>query len=234
LIRSIAVLIAAMQMSRPGMPAPEAKGYAKVLNEVAQARHFDPLIAVAIIHFETQWRPTLISTDGEDYGLGQVRARYLGVCRNDADPLNAPSEACQRGKTALLDGATNLRRMGSIIEANMEFCKARTGSSKMERWLSGYQGYGDPDRGIYCAPGEKTFQVIGYYNELIAKLAPPPKKNPPKAKKPNTPPPAHGAEPKRAQASAKATTTTKKVETKKTLRASKSAPGAKRAPRKGR
>lgn len=201
MIRPIAILIAAMQLSRPGIPKEEAGRYARTLNEVASARGFDPLVAVAIVHFETQWRPTLVSADGEDYGLGQVRARYLSACRQDADPVNVPSEACAQAKETLKDGVTNLRRMGSIIEANIDFCKARTGSGKLERWLSGYQGYGDAERGIYCKPGEKTRQVIAYYNELIEKFAPPPKKKPaPKAKPPaKAPPPpaAHGAEPTR-------------------------------------
>ncbi|MDC3953046.1 hypothetical protein [Polyangium jinanense] len=197
MIRPIAVLVAGMLLSRPGMPKDEANRYARVLAEVAAARGFDPLIAVAIVHFETQWRPTLVSADGEDYGLGQVRARFAGACRDDADPVNAPSEACQRVKDSLLDGATNLRRMGGIIAANMEFCKVRTGSAKTERWLSGYQGYGDPERGRFCEPGEKTRIVLDYYKDLVAKLAPPPKPAPkPKATRP--PPPDHGAEPTRA------------------------------------
>ncbi|MDI3281770.1 hypothetical protein [Polyangium sp. 15x6] len=197
MIRPIAVLVAGMLLSRPGMPKDEANRYARVLAEVAAARGFDPLIAVAIVHFETQWRPTLVSADGEDHGLGQVRARFAGACRDDADPVNAPSEACQRVKDSLLDGATNLRRMGAIIAANMEFCKVRTGSTKAERWLSGYQGYGDPERGRFCEPGPKTRIVLDYYKELVAKLAPPPKPAPkPKATRP--PPPDHGAEPTRA------------------------------------
>lgn len=207
MIRSIALLVAAMHFTRPTMPNEEAQRYARALNEVASARGFDPLIAVAIVHFETQWRPTLVSADGEDYGLGQVRARYLAACRNDADPVNAPSEECARAKESLKDGVTNLRRMGSIIEANIDFCKARTGSGKLERWLSGYQGYGDAERGIYCKPGDKTFQVIGYYNELVEKLAPLPKKKAaPKGKTPakqtktvtNAAQEGHGAEPKGA------------------------------------
>jgi len=180
LIRSVAVLVSAMLLSRPGMPKDEANRYAKVLNEVAKVRAFDPLIAVAIIHFETQWRPRLVSADGEDYGLGQVRARFLGACQHDEDPVHAPSEACLQAKNELLDGPTNLRRMGSVIAANMDFCKSHTGSTKTERWLSGYQGYWDAEHGKYCTPGEKTFQVLGYYNDLIAKFAPPPKKKPAK------------------------------------------------------
>ncbi|MDI1442898.1 hypothetical protein [Polyangium sp. 6x1] len=199
MIRPIAVLVAGMLLSRPGMPKDEANRYARVLAEVAAARGFDPLVAVAIVHFETQWRPSLVSADGEDYGLGQVRARYAGACRDDADPVNAPSEACQRAKDSLLDGVTNLRRMGAIIGANMEFCKAKTGSAKAERWLSGYQGYGDPARGRFCEPGEKTRIVLDYYKDLVAKLAPKPLPLPKPLPKATRPPPRdHGAEPTRA------------------------------------
>jgi hypothetical protein len=171
-IRPIAVLVAAILMTRPAMPKQELRRYATVLNEVAAQKSFDPLLAVAVIHFESGWLPATISADGEDYGLGQVRARYLSSCRGDEDPLNAPSEGCQRAKTELLDGVTNIRRMGWIIGANMEFCKAKTGSPSPEHWLSGYQGYGDLERGKFCIPGEKTYRVLSYYDELVNKLAP--------------------------------------------------------------
>lgn len=199
------------------MPKDEAHRYAKVLAEVAAARGFDPLVAVAIVHFETQWRPSLVSADGEDHGLGQVRARYAGACRDDADPVNAPSEACQRVKDSLLDGATNLRRMGGIIAANMQFCKEKTGSAKVERWLSGYQGYGDPARGRFCEPGEKTRIVLDYYKELVAKLAPPPKPAPKAKAKPRPKiPPDHGAEPSRNLPTKSPTRGAKAQATKKT------------------
>lgn len=181
MIRAAAILIAAMHMSRPQMPKAEAERYAKALNEAALKHKFDPLLAVAIVHFETQWYPTLISPDGEDVGLGQVRARYVGACRDDADPVNAPSEACLEVKESLRDGVINIGRMGTVIGANIDFCKKHTKSDAPERWLAGYQGYGDPDKRIFCKPGEKTVRVMNYYKDLIQSFAPLPK--PKKAKK---------------------------------------------------
>lgn len=175
LIRPIAVLIAAMALSRPGIPAPEAKQYASALNEIAAKNKFDPLLAVAMIHYETHWFPQLVSDDGEDHGLGQIRARFIGACREDEDPLHAPSEACQQVKLSLLSGTENIRRMGSIIRANMDFCQKRMGKSKTENWLAGYQGYVDPIRHAYCMPGPKTVRVIDYYDGLISKFYPKPK-----------------------------------------------------------
>lgn len=207
MIRPIPILVAAILLSRPGMPKAEAALYARTLNAVAAEHDFDPLTAVAIIHFETHWHPGLVSADGEDYGLGQVRARFIGACRSDADPVNAPSSACLAVKASLRDGVTNLRRMGSIIGANKDLCKEKTGSAKIPQWLAGYQGYGAPGQGLWCTPGPKTWMVLGYYNDLLAKLVPRPKPAPkPKPAKPPAklaPPKAKPAKPAEAKAHAK-------------------------------
>jgi hypothetical protein len=179
LIRSVAVLVAAMSMSRPGIPKEEATRYAHVLNESAQEYDFDPLTAVAIIHFETRWRPNLISSDGEDYGLGQVRARFLAPCREDEDPLRAPSDGCKAAKASLLDGAVNIRRMASIISANRDLCREKTGTAKVFQWLAGYQGRNQPSKDKWCQPAEGTWRVLAYREELLAKFFPKPKSRSP-------------------------------------------------------
>ena len=175
MVRSIPLLVSAILMSRPSMPRVEAARYATVLNQVALEHDFDPLTAVAIIHFETHWYPSLISADGEDYGLGQVRGRYLAACRADEDPVGAPSAACQAAKENLLDGAFNIRRMATIITANREMCRERTGTALAPQWLAGYQGYNSPSSDRWCSPGEKTWRVLDYRKELIATLLPKPK-----------------------------------------------------------
>jgi hypothetical protein len=187
LIRAVAALVSAILLSRPSMPREEATRYAKVLNEVAKEHDFDPLIAVAIIHFETHWYPTLISPDGEDYGLGQVRARFIGACRGDEDPLGNPSEACKAVKASLLSGERNIRVMGAIIEANRDLCKEKTGTAKAHQWLAGYAGLNFPERNKWCQPGAKTWRVLSYHKELVAKLTPKPAK--PAAKPPKPAPP---------------------------------------------
>ena len=91
MVRTVALLISAISMSRPAIPAEEATRYAKILNEIGSKYDFDPLYAVAMIHYESHWSPGVSSDDGEDYGLGQVRARFVGACRSDEDPVNSPS-----------------------------------------------------------------------------------------------------------------------------------------------
>jgi hypothetical protein len=198
LIRLVATLVSAILLSRPGMPKAEATRYAKALNEVAKERDFDPLLAVAIIHFETRWRPSLISPDGEDHGLGQVRARFIGACRGDEDPLGSPSEACKAVKASLLDGEHNIRVMGAIIEANRDLCKEKTGTAKAAQWLAGYEGLNFPEQNRWCRPNEKTWRVISYHQELLDRLLPRPAK--PKAK----PAPARPAPAKSARVAARA------------------------------
>jgi hypothetical protein len=203
LVRPIAIVISAILLSRPGMPREEASRYAAVLNEEAREHDFDPLTAVAIIHFETQWQAGLISASGEDYGLGQVRARYVAGCRDDEDPVHHPSEACKAAKARLLDGEHNIRRMASLITANRDFCKQKTGSRMVHRWLASYQGYNVPSKDLWCRPGEKTWRVLRYRKGLLATLMPSlkqpaaPSMKPPSAGQPAAKPamPARGRKP---------------------------------------
>lgn len=172
MVRAIAILVSAISMSRPGIMKEEATRYAKVLNEIGSKNSFDPLLAVAMIHYESHWIPSVASEDGEDFGLGQVRARFVGACKGDEDPVNAPSEACKAVKAQLLGGEANLRAMGSIIAANQKMCADKRGKSKPEYWIAGYQGLSQPERNKYCVPGPTTTRVMDYHKELMAALFP--------------------------------------------------------------
>jgi hypothetical protein len=175
LVRTVALLISAISLSRPTIQKDEATRYAKVLNEIASKYDFDPLFAVAMIHYESHWLPSVASDDGEDFGLGQVRARFVGACRTDEDPLHAPSDACKAVKVNLLVGENNLRQMGVIIAANKKMCAEKRGKNKPEYWLAGYQGLSQPERNKWCTPGPTTTRVIDYHKELLAQLTPQPK-----------------------------------------------------------
>lgn len=175
LVRTIALLISAITMSRPSIPKDEATRYAKVLNEIASKNDFDPLIAVAMIHHESRWLPSIASDDGEDFGLGQIRARFIGACKDDEDPVHAPSDACKAVKANLLTGEHNLRAMGGIIAANKKMCTQKRGSNKADFWIAGYQGLSQPERNKWCTPGPTTTRVLDYHKELVAQLLPAPR-----------------------------------------------------------
>jgi hypothetical protein len=169
------MLIAAISMSRPTIPKEEATRYAKILNEIGSKHDFDPLLAVAMVHYESHWLPAASSDDGEDFGLGQVRARFVGACRTDEDPIGSPSEACKAVKSQLLVGETNLRHMGSIIGANKKMCAEKRRKNKAEYWIAGYQGLSHPERNKYCIPGPTTTRVLDYHKDLLTALSPAPK-----------------------------------------------------------
>jgi hypothetical protein len=169
-LRPVAAIVAAILISRPEMPTPEARRYAQVLRAEAQKHDFDPFTGVSIIHHESGWRPELISASGEDYGLGQIRARYVGACREDGDPLSNPSPACRAVKRSLLRGEHNIREMAELITRHRALCRDKTGSAKFHRWLASYQGRNYPGEGRWCVPGEKTWQVIKYRSWLVSEV----------------------------------------------------------------
>jgi hypothetical protein len=174
LYRPLQIIVSAILLSRPAMPVAEATRYARVVQDEARNHDYDPLTAVAIVHFESRWRPGIVSPDGEDFGLGQIRARWYGACRHDADPVHAPSPGCLAVKGALLSGEYNLRRMTAIILANRELCREKVGRADLPRWLAGYEGFNVPREDRWCAPGAKTWQVVEYRKQLIAQFVPRP------------------------------------------------------------
>ena len=169
-IRPIATIVAAILIGRPDMPVDEATRYATVLREVARQHEFDPYTGVSIIQHESGFLPRLVSDDGEDYGLGQIRARYVGACREDSDPLKAPSDACRKVKQSLLVPETNIREMAEIITRNRELCRRKTGSAWFHQWLASYQGRNFPKQGKWCQPGPDTFEVVKYRRWLVREV----------------------------------------------------------------
>lgn len=170
MLRPLAVIMAAIYLSRPGIPYPEAERLAKVVQAEAKAESFDPLSVVAIVHFESGWYPVIISANGEDYGLGQIRARYIGACKQDEDPLNAPSVACLRVKASLLVGEENVRWIAKLITRNRQFCKKKTGTAWFSQWLASYQGLNFASEKRWCQPKEKTWRVVRYHKQLTRDL----------------------------------------------------------------
>ena len=171
MFRPITVIVAALQLARPGISQDESHRYAAALQNEAKEHGFDPLTGVALIQRESRWLPGVVSADGEDYGLAQIRARYIGACRSDPDPVHAPSEACKAVKQSLLDGAYNIRVMATLITRNRELCKAKTGTASFDQWLASYEGRNYPGQDRWCQATEATREAIRYRAWLLSKVA---------------------------------------------------------------
>jgi hypothetical protein len=121
------------------------------VQQEAEQRDWDPFTYVALVWHESRWRPGAVSRDGEDYGLGQIRARFYGACKTDEDPVNNPSSACLRSKQVLLDPATNLRMMAAQLSLWRRTCRKQTGKpALLARTLAGYGGYSKPSENLWC------------------------------------------------------------------------------------
>src|SRR5262245_11033949 len=104
MFRTIAVIAAAIQISQPRLAEEDKLRCAEVLQKEAVEHDFDPLSGISIIHFESNFEATVVSSNGEDYGLAQIRARYIGACKKDPNPKDAPGAECREVKAKLLDG----------------------------------------------------------------------------------------------------------------------------------
>ena len=143
-----------------------AEAYARLLGSEAASHGFDAMVGVSLICHESRWRAGAISKDGEDYGLGQIRARYIGRCIMDPDPVSAPSPGCLADKTALLDGESNIRRTADIIMRWKRLCRTKAGSGAAKHWLAGYGGLSRPSQRTWC--GRR--RVRGRWVELNHKV----------------------------------------------------------------
>jgi len=163
-------IIAAIQLSQPKIEADRAQVIAKALQHEAKEHDFDPLTGVSIIFHESGFNPRAVSASGEDYGLAQIRARFIGACKGSSDPLKHPTAACLREKERLLDPEYKVRVMADLITQNRAFCKSKVGSAEFPRWLASYQGRNYPKQKRWCQPGEVTWKVIQYRNRLLREL----------------------------------------------------------------
>jgi hypothetical protein len=147
---AVKALIAAILLCNPGIGHGAARAYASALDAQAHRHGFDGMTAAALICHESRWVASAVSRDGEDYGLGQIRARYVGACSHDEDPVGSPSAACSSEKARLLDPLNNIRLMAGHIVRWKRTCRAQTGQASERQWLAGYAGVSRPKAREWC------------------------------------------------------------------------------------
>src|SRR5215831_5211180 len=170
MFRTIAAIALAMRFGHPDVSEQAATRYATALQAEAQRNDFDPLTGVAIIHRESHFHPRAVSPDGEDFGLSQVRARWIGACAKDKDPLHHPSAGCRAVKQRLLEPEENIRVMAELITHHRKLCQQKAGNSGILHWLASYQGRNSIKENRWCSPGEGTWSVIQYRERLVREV----------------------------------------------------------------
>jgi len=169
-LRSIPAIVAAIQLSQPKVTSEDAERFAAALQEQAKIHDFDPLAGVAVIFHESSFNPRVISRDGEDYGLAQIRARFIGGCQYTPAPLTNPTPECLAEKERLLIPEENIRVMAELITRHRTFCKKKAGTTKFARWLASYQGRNNVRQRRWCKPGPGTYKIVEYRRYLIRQL----------------------------------------------------------------
>ena len=170
MVRTLQAIVAAIQLSAPGVSDPDALRFAAALREQAKLHDFDPFTAVAVIHSESRFNYLAISPDGEDYGLGQIRARFIGACRSAESPVDHPSDECLSQKERLLVPEENIRIMAELITRHRQLCLRKVRSNKLPCWLASYQGRNDLQRKRFCKPAPETWKVVKYRDWIIRTL----------------------------------------------------------------
>lgn len=141
MVRTVAVVVAALLSLRPSVPAPAAQAWSKTIQKVAADRDIDPFTLLAIFWHESHLHPGVVSPDGEDFGLGQIRARYLKGCRRDMPAAKDMSASCMAVKARLMDPTYNIALVAKVITKKRAACREITGrSAKFHRWLAAYGG----------------------------------------------------------------------------------------------
>lgn len=99
-------IVLAINLSASHMIPATANWYGKIIEQQGKRFHINPLLIVSVITHESQWNAGLVSSDGLDYGLMQVRSKY-----------------CKAPPDHLLNPITNIQIGTALLKTNYNFCE---------------------------------------------------------------------------------------------------------------
>ena len=143
---SPAAIVAMILSLHPGMGHEQAQRYASIIATEGAKHGIQTATTVAIVEHESHWRARAESRDGEDIGLGQIRARYVGACRSDPEPVSNPGRECLRVRESLRDGEHNLRVTIRTLGKSVETCRKHTGRWDAATVIAEYAGLNKPPK----------------------------------------------------------------------------------------
>ncbi len=145
MIKDLSVIMLAIKLSASFLPVARIEAFARAIQEQSVKININPMIFVAIATHESGWHERIISADGEDYGLLQIRKRYY-----------------KDKKEFLLDGVHNIKVGAYLIKVNKEMCqKVLNKEPETQQWLACYHGSCN-SREHMCVPTQLTKQFEDY------------------------------------------------------------------------
>ena len=153
---TVMMIAVAIGVCRPSLPLPKRITYANIIM-TSTPGVVDPFVVVALVDHESGWIETAISKDGKDYGLGQVRRKFIPKIE----------------WAKLLDGEFNLRKTISILEMWRNICKVQVKVESTEVILAGYAGHSKPKQGVWCGIGKsgKALPLLKSTKWILARAA---------------------------------------------------------------
>lgn len=146
MVRELAQIILAIQLSSPQMPDAMAEVYAKIIKGRSEQQDIDvdPYLVISVIAHESRWNPRAVSSDGADVGLMQIRASNYGGNRND---LFNPETNINAGTYIMMKGREFCRKKLRREPTNAEYMALYAGESyahlctptSISRWFEGYR-----------------------------------------------------------------------------------------------
>ena len=139
--RSTKQVIHALGVGNPSLSLGTKKVYAKAIRRAARKHSIDEYTLVSMYWHESNVIASRVSPDGEDFGLGQIRARYLKGCSKTKPARSDKSESCMAVKARLLSPTYNIAMSARIITGKRKACRRITGRAALfHRWLAAYGG----------------------------------------------------------------------------------------------
>jgi hypothetical protein len=175
MLRSLAAIAAAINLSAPTLPDALVDSYAETVRDEALEHELDPMLMVSIVYNESRWQAGAVNGRSNCLGLGGICLGTFPACQQDPR-----GEACMGMRVRLLIPTTNLQVSAAMLESNREYCENRFKSVTAADWLGGYQGFGV--KGVTCGRAKSkgkwrrvavpglTRKVLRYRDMLVRKF----------------------------------------------------------------
>jgi hypothetical protein len=137
----------AIQLIHPNFSEEVVHQYAESIDQQAIVAGIDSLSFVAVIERESKFKSNVISPDGLDFGLCQIRSTYY-----------------KGNKWWLLNPTHNIAVGANIVKQNVDMCARHLGRMpRVSQWYSCYNG-SCGKRSSFCVATANSYKVEHFRN----------------------------------------------------------------------
>ena len=143
-----------IRLMHPNIEEKTVRQYSESIDQQSIVAGIDPLSFVAVIERESKFKSNVVSGDGLDFGLCQIRSTYY-----------------KGNKWWLLNPTHNIKVGANIVKQNVDMCAHHLGRTpRVSQWYSCYNG-SCGKRSNFCAPTTNSTKVERFRNCLANVVA---------------------------------------------------------------